>query len=60
MDNALREIKTETEKKEAVKAQLNFRKKVLKHIPPKLGHEDIFLFSKQRQAFSVEKTKRKH
>lgn len=57
VDSALGEIKSETERKEALKAQLNFRKNVLKQIPPKLGYEDVFLFSKKKQTFSVEKLK---
>jgi hypothetical protein len=61
VDGALQEIEKESEKLEALKAQLNFRRFVLQQSPPKTGFEDVYLFSKttngQRKVFSVQDLK---
>ncbi|MEW8341024.1 MAG: hypothetical protein AB2708_14345, partial [Candidatus Thiodiazotropha taylori] len=48
VDAALRETETRTEQKEALKAQMNFRKHVLKQTPPKTvpEYDRVLLFSK--------------
>lgn len=45
VDRALASIQSVTEKKEALKAQLNFRRYVLLQKPPKEGFENVFNFS---------------
>lgn len=47
VDTLLRNIDGIKEKKDAVKAQLNFRKYVLKQNPPKDGNENVFSFSEK-------------
>lgn len=48
VDTLLRNIDGIKEKKDAVKAQLNFRKYVLKQNPPKDGNENVFSFSEKK------------
>lgn len=45
VDKALASIQSVTEKKKALKAQLNFRRYVLLQKPPKEGFENVFNFS---------------
>ncbi|KAL5017913.1 hypothetical protein ScPMuIL_003635 [Solemya velum] len=48
VDSALQEMSKTTEKKEALKAQLHFRKHVLKQNPPKEDYDSVFCVTRKQ------------